>query len=67
MQDLNKCPLCGGDPKMVEENHDYSNGEHTVTYQVECTKCLLKQYALQDRDSVVESWNQRYIGEYLRR
>ena len=62
MGELKPCPFCGGEAE-IEVNHtDYTNGEHTTTYEPKCNDCLLSRQPLQCKKTAINAWNQRQDG-----
>lgn len=58
--ELKPCPFCGGNAELTTDHHDYSNGEHTSTYGVNCTKCFIEPQRLQSPESAILTWNTRH-------
>lgn len=56
MEDLKKCPFCGGEAKVEKRNYGY---------QVRCQKCGARgKYSKDSRDESIEKWNRRIEDAY---
>lgn len=52
MEELKKCPFCGGEAKFYKV-YDFVN-----RYVVKCTKCYIRIVGFRKED-VIEAWNRR--------
>lgn len=57
MEELKKCPFCGGDASL----YTHTDLQKRVYYYVECNNCLISPstYYERDKEEVINVWNTR--------
>lgn len=53
MEELKKCPFCGGEAKI------YQSFDYVSKYRVECTKCEMCSPNYNELEDVIKVWNRR--------
>lgn len=53
MEELKKCPFCGGKAKI------YKSFDYVSKYRVECTKCEMCSPIYNKSEEAIEVWNRR--------
>lgn len=53
MEELKKCPFCGGEAKI------YKLFDYISKYRVECTYCDMYTSAYATKEEAIEAWNRR--------
>ncbi|MBP3577691.1 MAG: Lar family restriction alleviation protein [Lachnospiraceae bacterium] len=59
MEELKKCPFCGGEAELIK----YKHREYASTFAVSCKGNCIKQYDYRDKDRAIEAWNNR-VNEF---
>ena len=70
MEILKKCPLCGGEVKLIEVEEELHDGSCYKRLEIECEKCQLKLYGNdkiakfriteKEKEDFINLWNTRY-------
>ena len=57
MEELKKCPFCGGEAEI------YKSFDYVSKYRVECTKCEMYSQNYNKLEEAIEAWNSRVEDE----
>jgi len=61
MEELKKCPFCGGEADVCVTPWDYENNKpaNNHKYVVECKDCLAETDSYTTREEAIEAWERR--------
>ena len=59
MEELKKCPFCGGKASVMEKENRFG----VEFYIVQCTRCRACTGGMKDREFAADAWNERTGGE----